>query len=71
MGGHSGWADATSLGLRHKPQFLVRFGGFAAKTSQKNVVGRQSLPTPHRRGRTLQQPWAFGLAATLPTRTQH
>jgi DNA invertase Pin-like site-specific DNA recombinase len=32
------------LGLRPKPQFLVRFGGFAAKTNQKNLVGRQSLP---------------------------
>jgi hypothetical protein len=39
-------ADAKSLGLRPKPQFLVRFGGFAAKTNQKNLVGRRSLPTP-------------------------
>jgi hypothetical protein len=44
-------ADATSLGLRPKPQLLVRFCGEAAKTNQKNLVGRLRLPTPHPRVR--------------------
>jgi hypothetical protein len=53
-------AIAPSLGLRPKPQFLVRFGSFAAKTNQKNVVGRLRLPTPHRRRRTLHKRWCNG-----------
>jgi hypothetical protein len=45
------------LGLRPKPPFLVGFGGFAAKTNQKNFSGRLRRPEPHRRRRTLHQPW--------------
>jgi hypothetical protein len=45
------------LGLRPKPQFLVGFGGEAAKPNQKNFSGRRSRPEPHRRRRTLHQPW--------------
>jgi nucleoside-diphosphate-sugar epimerase len=35
------------LGLRPKPQFLVGFGGSAAKTNQKNFSGRLRRPEPH------------------------
>jgi hypothetical protein len=44
------------VGAAPQTPFLVRFGGEAAKPNQKNLVGRRSLPTPHRRRRTLQQP---------------
>jgi hypothetical protein len=39
-------ADAKSLGLRPKPQFLVGVGGEAANTNQKNFSGRRSRPEP-------------------------
>jgi hypothetical protein len=40
------WAVAQSLGLRPKPEFLVGFGGFAAKTNQKNPRGGEAAPNP-------------------------
>jgi hypothetical protein len=35
-----------SLGLRPKPQFLVRFGGLAAKTNQETLWGGFAAPNP-------------------------